>query len=256
MSDPARTPSYDELWSDVYGEMQEHGPVHRHMRRILRGVLSGLAYRSAVDVGCGAGHNAGLLRAPGPLERLVGLDLSETALARARERDPRGEYVREDVQRGGLDETFDLVFSSLLLEHLADDEAALRNMRAMTGRWLVVSTMAGDFERYRAWDEQVGHLRNYARGELERKLERTGFVVQRAIYWGFPLYSPLVRRLQNRARATARLGPAGRLAAAALYPLFFLNSSRRGDLLIVLARPAGPPSATAITESASEQRGV
>ena len=31
--------SYDDVWRDVYGDMQDVGPVHRHMRRILAGVL-------------------------------------------------------------------------------------------------------------------------------------------------------------------------------------------------------------------------
>ena len=36
-------------------------------------------------------------------------------------------------------------------------------------------------------------MRNYARGELVRKLEETGFVVVSVIEWGFPFYSPLYR---------------------------------------------------------------
>jgi SAM-dependent methyltransferase len=229
---------YDELWESAYGDMQDIGPVHRHMRRIVAKVLQPLSYRSVVDVGCGAGHNMPLLVGGRDLDRVTGADVSEEALGRARERMPAADFVPLDVERDGLDGTWDLVFSSLLIEHLNDDEAALRNMRAMAGRDLVLTTIAGDFERYRAWDEQVGHVRNYARGELEAKLAAAGFTVQQAVYWGFPFYTPLVRTLQNRSRPTAEYTRGARIASAVMHRVFFLNSHRRGDLLVVHATAA------------------
>lgn len=244
----------DELWNNAFGEMQAAGPVHRHMRRLLGEVLSGLDYRTAVDVGCGAGDNADLLGSGGSLERLVGIDVSGEALARAGRRVP-GEYHSLDVQAHRVDEQFDLVFSSLLLEHLDDDRAALRNMRAMCGRWLVASTIAGNFERYRAWDQQMGHVRNYARGELEQRLDEAGFEVVSALYWGFPFYSPVARVLQNFTRASPEFSRSERLLATALHRLYFLNSKRRGDLLIILARPAQNAPATPAIESSSVREG-
>jgi SAM-dependent methyltransferase len=248
-------PDYDEVWREVYGEMQERGPVHRHMRRILGNILSGLDYRSVVDVGCGAGDNFPLLVGHGSLDRLAGVDVSAEALDRARSRGS-ADLHQLDIESAALDERFDLVFSSLVLEHLPDDVAALRNMRTMTGRHLLVTTIAGDFERYRPWDEQMGHVRNYRRGELEQKLELAGFEPVRMVYWGFPLYSPVVRRLQNRATSEPSFGALERVAASVLYGLYFLNSSRRGDLLIALARPRSGELDSPRIESSSEHRGA
>ena len=236
MEAPA-TPCYDDVWRDAYGDMQEHGPAHRHMRRLLAEILRGLEYESVVDVGCGAGDNLSLLCEGRTVRRVAGVDVSEEALARARRR-TAAEYTRLDIQTDRLPDRFDLVFSSLVLEHLPHDGAALANMCAMTGRHLLVTTIAGNFERYRAWDEQMGHVRNYRRGELERKLHAAGFVVERVHYWGFPFYSPLARLLQNRMTAKPRYGRVGRALAAAMHVLFYANSRRRGDLLIALARPS------------------
>jgi SAM-dependent methyltransferase len=230
----AAPPVYDELWRDVYGDMQAVGPVHRHMRRLLRGVLGDIPYRTALDVGCGAGDNVPLLREAGAAAKIVGVDVSGGALELARTRHP-GRYAQLDIQQEGLAERFDLVFSSLLIEHLDDDLAALRHMRQMTAGKLVVTTIGGDFERYRRWDEQMGHVRNYVPGELEGKLEEAGFVPERIIRWGFPFYSPLARRLQNGMKAEASYGLGSRAAAAFLSGLYFLNSSRRGDLVIAVA---------------------
>lgn len=225
---------YDAVWRDVYGDIQTVGPAHRHMRRLLRRRLADLDYESVIDVGCGAGHNLPLLCERRSLSRVTGLDVSAEALRRARERFD-AELVQGSIEAGALDGRWDLVFSALVLEHLPDDEAALRNMREMTGRNLLVATMAGDFDRYRRWEEQVGHVRNYRPGELEAKLEAAGFSVREVTYWGFPFFSPIGRVLQSWARAAPRFGPLMRLAAELLYALYFLNSARRGDLVIVLA---------------------
>lgn len=225
---------YDAMWREVYGEMQDVGPTHRHLRRLLGRLLAGLRYETVLDVGCGAGHNLPLIARGRRLRRVVGVDVAEEPLRRARAR-AQGEFRVLDVQSQTLDERFDLVFSSLLLEHLPDDVAALRNLRTMAAGHLVAATIAGDFRRYRAYDEQVGHVRNYRRGELEAKLADAGFRVRRAIYWGFPLYSPLLRLALNRTTPSSEYGTGTRAAAALLYWLFFLNSSRRGDLLVVHA---------------------
>jgi SAM-dependent methyltransferase len=226
---------YDEIWENVYGGMQSVGPVHRHMRRLLRPILAGLEYQSVLDVGCGRGDNIALLTAGRSVERVTGLDVSPRALDQARA-SVTGDFHQLDVQVDRLPGTWDLVFSTLLLEHLPDDDSALRNMRAMTGRHLVVTTIGGDFDRYRAWDERVGHVRNYQDGELEDKLSRAGFVLKRELRWGFPFFSPLARLLQNRSQVAAgKFGGGARLAAEAMYLVYFLNSARRGDLLIAVA---------------------
>ena len=229
---------YDDIWEHVFGDMQEAGPVHRHMKRMLRGILARLEYRSVVDVGCGQGHNLPLLTSGRALERVTGIDVSEKALEKAR-RIGGADFHQLDIQQGALPGKWDLVFSSLVLEHLPDDEAALRNMRAMANRHVLVSTIAGDFNRYRRWDERLGHVRNYRVGELESKVQNAGFVVDRAIYWGFPFYSPIARELQNRSSAgTGTFGPAANVAAQLMYWLYYLNSGRRGDLLIVAGHAA------------------
>lgn len=237
MAEPAiAPPDYDATWQTVYGDIQERGPVHRHMRRILDSLLSGLSYDSVLDVGCGAGDNLALLCDSRQVKRVAGIDISEEALARARRRRP-GDYTQLDIQESRLDERFDLVFSSLVLEHLAHDGTALANMRAMTAKHLVVTTIAGDYERYRPWEEQMCHVRNYRVGELEDKLRSAGFSPRETIYWGWPFYSPVARTLQNRMTSEVAYDRSTRLVAAAMYWLYHLNSRRRGDLVVMRADP-------------------
>lgn len=225
---------YDRIWDNVYGDIQDIGPTHRHLQRILKQILASLDYQSVLDVGCGFGHHLPLLTEGRLLKSVAGIDVSKRAIAHVRQ-SFHGSFHRLDIQKQKLDERWDLVFSSLLLEHLDDDLAALRQMRAMTGKYLLLATMSGPFERYKRWEQKMGHVRNYRTGELETKLEQAGFSVEKAIYWGFPFYSPMARLLQNRMQAKRELGMVPRLIAKLLYYLYFLNCSKKGDLLIILA---------------------
>lgn len=240
---------YDRTWREVYGDLQEHGPTHRHMRRLVGGMLSKLDYRDALDVGCGAGHNYALLAGGRAEHALDGADISPEALRRARARGMRNVFAL-DIEREALPRRWELVFCSLVLEHLSDDTAALRHMLSMSSRHLVLTTIAGDFDRYHRWERQLGHVRNYRRGELEAKLEAAGATVTRALYWGFPWYSPLTRVAQNHWRVTPSFGAGARLAARALEAVYWLNSHRRGDLLIVHATVARADAAGDRTDDA------
>jgi SAM-dependent methyltransferase len=237
VSEQVHTPDYNEVWTSVYGDMQHVGPVHRHMKRVVRSLLAPLTYESVLDVGCGTGDNISLLTEGRQIKRLTGADISSWAVQRAQETHKDREFRVHDIQERPMEGQWDLVYSSLLLEHLVDDVTALHNMRAMTGKYLLVTTIAGNFERYKAWDTRVGHVRNYQVGELEGKVRDAGFVVEKIIYWGFPFYTPLVRTLQNRSdAATGTFSVPARIAAQLLYFLYFLNSRKRGDVLFLLAR--------------------
>ena len=236
MDEAATIHDYDHIWKTVYGSQQEMGPTHRHLKRIVSKLLATIEYESVLDVGCGPGDNLPLLCANRRITRITGADISRHALERAR-RSHAGEFEELDIQRGRLDGRWDLVYCSLVLEHLPDDVAALENLRAMTGRYLLLTTIAGDFERYRKWDETVGHVRNYRVGELEDKLAGVDFTVNKAIYWGFPFYSPIARTLQNFTKTGAgQFSTTALLIAKFLYYVYFLNSHRRGDVLTVLAQ--------------------
>ena len=167
---------YDRIWRQTYGSSKDDGPVHRYLHRIVRQILRALDYATVLDVGCGMGHNLPLLAEGHSLRTYTGVDISTFALKQAQTLAPSGSFHYLDVQRVHLDGNWDLVYCSLILEHLPDDVAALEHMRAMTGRYLLATTIAADFERYKAWDERIGHVRNYQRGTRGRRWSRSGCV--------------------------------------------------------------------------------
>ncbi len=228
---------YDELWRSTWGDLQRHGPVHRHAREDLIRTVASLDVRTVLDVGCGSGDNAQALAATRRYE-LTGVDVSAAAVAAARERVPAARFAVLDVERDTLPERFDLVISLQVIEHIVDDIAALRHIAAMSRRYVFVATMQG---RMRKSELAIGHVRNYSAVELRRKLEACGLELVWMKGWGFPFYSPLYRSAIEWVPGgppTGPMGPGSQFVASALYHLYRLNWPGRGDVISALAKHA------------------
>ena len=229
--------NYDQAWDSIYGDIQRFGPTHKHLVRIHSKILREIQYKSVLDVGCGTGLNFPLILEGKSIKEVAGIDISSKAIKMAKER-YSGEFRVLDIQKEHLNDKFDLVFCSLLMEHVPEDEAVLENLHKMTGHHLLIGTMAGNYERYKPAEEVVGHVRNYSPGELEAKLGKAGFTVKKCIKWGFPFYSPLTRLMLNvnPKVSVGKYSTALKIATTLAYWLYFLNSSKRGDVLVILAQ--------------------
>lgn len=229
---------YDKRWYKAgLNDMKRLGPTSRHVRRLIKRLIAPLAFASILDVGCGQGSLLAELARIYPEAHVAGVDVSSSALDLARRKHPAGEFEALNVQEERLDARYDLVTCVEVLEHLPDDEAALANIARMTERYFLAVSVQG---RMRAFERHVGHVRNYQPGELTNKIENAGFEVIQTIEWGFPFYSPMLRDVLETSDGKGtqgHYGPIRKLAAHALYGLFFLNATRRGDKIFVLACP-------------------
>lgn len=233
-------PTYEQIWSGGWDDMRRYGPMARHMRRLMRAMTDGLSPTSILDVGCGEGSLLVTLAQAHPGAALAGIEISENAAALARRGLPRAEISAFDVAKTRLPKTFDLVVCADVVEHIADDQAALDNIAAMTapGGAVVVATLQGRMRRFEA---DIGHMRNYKKGELAAKMTAAGLAVDRTIEWGFPFYSPLYRDLLEAIGNKGTLGAFGPVKKALshlIYTVFLLNSARAGDYVFVRGRKA------------------
>jgi SAM-dependent methyltransferase len=231
---------YDSGWEDRWDDMKRYGPYSRHVRRWIHHLIAPLNFTSVLDAGCGQGEMLREIQAHYPqVNHVAGIDFSPTSVEITRQRISVGRFEVIDLQTEHLDAVYDLTLSIDVMEHIPDDQAALINLRRMTGKYTLVSSIQGNF--LPQWEaDTVGHVRNYRHGELIAKMEQAGFVIERVIEWGFPFYSPLYRWLLTFLSGGGTDGSYGyrrKLLATLLYTLFLLNSSRRGDLILVLARP-------------------
>jgi 2-polyprenyl-3-methyl-5-hydroxy-6-metoxy-1,4-benzoquinol methylase len=228
---------YDRLWKLTWGDLQHFGPVHRHQRNVLISSVDKLDVRTVLDVGCGSGENLAALAGAMPHLALSGVDVSPEALALAAKRVPGARLRELDIEKDKLSERFDLVISLQVVEHLADDVAALRHMREMADRWVLVTTMRG---RMRPSEQAIGHVRNYSDGEIRQKAGLAGLQVIDLYGWGFPFYSPLYRTVVEwlpGGPPQGAIGKGSQAIARLLHLLYYLNVPRRGDVVTMLARP-------------------
>ncbi len=229
------TKDYDVLWKENWGEMQELGPVHRHTIRTIAKAVCELDVTSVIDVGCGNGAVLEALQAIQQIEEVYGVDLSSAAIEVAQSR-VKGTFHVMDFLTEGIDRKFDLVISSQVIEHIEDDNAFIERLRAITSKYCFVGTMQG---RMRDSEQTIGHVRNYTREELEDKLARAGFSIERVIEWGFPFYSPLYRTVSEYLPGNhqkADFSRLDRVVASLLFQLYRLNSASHGDVIMILAK--------------------
>lgn len=174
-----------------------------------------------LDFGAGVGTFSKLLRSEG-------VDVSCV------EPDP---YLSDCLVRNGFstfgdlnevpDNSFEFVFALNVLEHIADDGAALRQLGAklrQTGR-LLIYVPAFKF-LWTSLDEKIKHHRRYRRKDLERLTRSAGLSVQKSRYvdsLGFPAALAFKIVGSKKADLSAR--------AISLYDRYIVPPSKALDLL-------------------------
>ena len=170
---------YEELWAVLPDELR---PPDWDVRRsfLLSAVRPG---DRALDLGCGAGEFTALLAEAGA--HPLGVDVAEAALVRARSRHPELDFglVPIDGPLPFEDGSFDIVWSSEVIEHVADTARWLSEVRRVLGPGgrLLLTTPShgrlrvalGGVERF---SEPLGdHLHLYTRASLQSLLQEFGF---------------------------------------------------------------------------------
>jgi 2-polyprenyl-3-methyl-5-hydroxy-6-metoxy-1,4-benzoquinol methylase len=170
---------YEALWAGLPPGL---APADFSLRRdfLLAHVSAGA---SVLDLGCSEGAFTSELARAGA--RVVGADVAEEPLRRARARDPRLDLRLLDAEGPWElpDAAFDVVWAGEIIEHVADTAAWLSEVRRVlrSGGSLLLSTPAhGALVRLRlaasgrAWEEHFDplgdHLRFYTAASLSRLL--------------------------------------------------------------------------------------
>jgi SAM-dependent methyltransferase len=170
---------YEELWRRL-PEVLTPPDFRRRCRFLMKEVRPG---DRALDLGCGAGEFAAEMSRGGA--QVKGAEVAASAIERARARHPEIDFRLVPIE-GPLpfeDCSFDLVWASEVIEHVADTARWLSEVRrvlAPGGRLLLTTpshgrlrVALGGIERF---SEPLGdHLHLYTRTSLARLLGEFGF---------------------------------------------------------------------------------
>jgi SAM-dependent methyltransferase len=171
-------------------ELEDTHWWYRERRHLLAQEVRGLRPGTALDVGAAGGGNTRVLRALG--WNAVALEYGAEGAGVARDRGLatlRADATRLPVADGSLD----LVVAFDVLEHLDDDDAAVREVyRALRPGGHYVVAVPCDPALWSAHDEAVGHVRRYTRPTLTSLLVRGGFAIGPVRSWNV-LLRPVVQ---------------------------------------------------------------
>lgn len=139
---PSSTFDPDFYWkaNGPYLATASESAEHVQQEAVIRELLAPLkGIRTVIDVGCGGGRLAAVVRDILPAASYTGLDLGEAQLASTRKIRPDGEFILGRLQDFRTRRKWDLVLCSEVMLHIppVDIAAAAANLRALSRKWLL-----------------------------------------------------------------------------------------------------------------------
>ncbi len=123
----------DERRADSYAELGFPGTYYLAYRDLPEIIERHVGGQNALDFGCGTGRSTRFLRDLG--FDVIGVDISDSMLERARELDPEGDYrlVPDGALPGLEPESFNLVLSVFTFDNIPAMEHKVALLRALGG---------------------------------------------------------------------------------------------------------------------------
>jgi len=129
-----------------------------------------------------------------------------------------------DAENITISNTFDIIIASDCLEHIKNDENAIKNWHKLLKPKGTLYVFVPAFNFLWSNHDVVNmHFRRYTKKKLIRVLNNSSFKITKASYWNFILFFPiLITRLLNKLPFINKKND-GELKKFKLFNTFFLN---------------------------------
>lgn len=173
--------------------------ARRHL--IMQLLRSRNKNETILEVGCASGVLLQALAQQG-FSNVHGVEVSTEAINYCHERGLNNVTLTDGEKLPFPDGTFDFLISSDVLEHINQDQSALREWYRVLKPGGVALLLVPAFQfLWSDHDVVNNHFRRYAKPELLMKMKQAGFTVARCSYWNFLLFFPVsVFRIISRLR--------------------------------------------------------
>jgi len=141
----------------------------------------------ALDAGCGQGAMSLWLLEQG--YQVWAFDEGKEGIIAVARKAPKVNCFRGKLEEIALkDESMDLVVAGEVLEHIEDDQKAVREfLRILKPRGMAIVSVPADPGKWSIDDEWSGHKRRYTKEGLNQLFQSAGFSTKECFYWGWPL---------------------------------------------------------------------
>lgn len=163
-------------------------------RRLLAAMIRELELpptAKVLDVGSGTGSNLRLLAELG-FRDVTGVDASETAIRFCSEKGLGTVLAGDACALPCVDDTYDLVLATDIVEHVDDDARALAELRRVMrpGAYAILTVPAFP-SLWGLQDEVSHHKRRYVKVDFEDRLIRAGLGLRASFYFNYLLFAPI-----------------------------------------------------------------
>jgi ubiquinone/menaquinone biosynthesis C-methylase UbiE len=243
-----RRDHWDRIARKMDSWSSQGGYYHERLAQVYRYLVPpGLR---VLEIGCGKGD---LLAALEPSHG-VGIDFSDEMLQRAREKYSHLSFINNDVHKLNLDETFDVIIFSDVVNDLWDVQAVLEQTKKLAGpeTRIIVNSFSRVWELPLIMAQKLGLStpllpQNWlTAGDIANMLSLTGYEVIR--YWleiMWPFDTPFISTFLNK-------------YITKIWPFSFLGLTN-----FIIARPAqckdasaGPPMVSVVVPTRNEEGNI
>ncbi len=153
---------------------------HHLVLTFLRSVYSNRKDLLVLDIGCGTGAMSQKLAEFG---YVVSADFSPHALQYSKRRDLSRLCAADAMRLPFADKSIDVIVALDILEHLPDDNAALREFqRVLKPGGRVVATVPAYTSLWSGHDVALMHFRRYLKGEVRSRFETAKLKIEKLSY--------------------------------------------------------------------------
>lgn len=185
-------------------------PTHLYRRYLItKLILSRLQPgKKFLEIGCGTGEFSQELAELGFSGLCI--DLSPDALSIAKKQNKSQNIDIKQADFFKLSQKFDYIFMFEVLEHLKEDQLALKKINSLLNiNGLLIFSVPAHQKSFDRDDEWGGHYRRYEKRELFQKLSQANFKLVSYYCYGWPIFS-FTRYIYNQiTKLSLRKAPSG-----------------------------------------------
>lgn len=210
------------------------------------------------EVGCGTGFVLSGIQKRSQGMKLYGSDIVNASFRYVQHRIPEAVFFQADAQKQiPFEDEFNVIGAFDVLEHIRDDEAALKQMyQACKNKGGIILTVPQHTFLWSYMDEYSHHVRRYTARELKTKVEQAGFQILRTTSFVSILLPVMIISRLTKRKHRFGFSPTSELRIAGLLNIMLervLDLERYiirsgfsfpvgGSLLLVARKSSGPES--------------